>query len=122
MRIYVGHSKDINYQEELYKPIKEYEKSNNHTFILPHDNNNHINYGREFYGSFDLLIAEVSMPATGLGIELGWAYDSKVPIYCIYKKGNRISNSLKAVTDKFFEYETTDDLKQVLKLILENSK
>lgn len=32
----------------------------------------------------DLMIAEVSLPATGLGIELGWAKAFKVPILCMY--------------------------------------
>lgn len=122
MNIYIGHSKDINYIEEIYKPIREYGKDSNHNFILPHEKDSHANNSREFYNSLDLFIAEVSMPATGLGIELGWAYDAGVPIFCIYKKGNKVSNSLRTVTDKFYEYETKDELMDILNLIIKNVK
>lgn len=118
MKIYIGHSKDINYVEELYKPIREFELNNNHTFILPHEVSASSNNSRAFYSEFDLFIAEVSMPATGLGIELGWAYDSNIPIVCISKKGKKISSALRAVTNNFFEYETSEELKDLLKIII----
>ncbi|MGE5456002.1 MAG: hypothetical protein ACM3O4_02745 [Ignavibacteriales bacterium] len=118
MNIYIGHSKDINYIDELYKPIREFGKDSNYNFILPHEKDSHANNSRDFYNNLDLFIAEVSLPATGLGIELGWAYDSGVPIYCIYKKGNKVSNSIKAVTNKLYEYETNEELIDILNLIL----
>ena len=58
----------------------------------------------------ELVIAEVSVPATGQGIELGMAYCAKVPILCIYEKGMKISSSLKFITDKFIEYEGSQDM------------
>jgi len=118
MRIYIGHSKDINYVEELYKPIREFETSTNHTFLFPHEKSLGCNNARAFYNELDLFIAEVTIPATGLGIELGWAYDNNTPIVCIYKKGAKVSNSLKFVTEKFYEYETIDELKNLIELII----
>lgn len=118
MRIYIGHSKEMNYVEELYKPIREFEKSTKHTFLLPHEKSSSSNNGRAFYNELDLFIAEVTMPTTGLGIELGWAYDNDIPIVCIYKKGAKVSNSLKSVTDKFYEYATVDELKNLIELII----
>lgn len=58
----------------------------------------------------DLVIAEVSIPSTGQGIELGYASYSKTPIVCIYEKGAKVSSSLKFITDKFIEYENTEDM------------
>jgi hypothetical protein len=121
MKIYVGHSKDINYEEELYKPIREFETKTNHTFILPHEKSSNSSNSRSFYDELDLFIAEVSMPATGLGIELGWAYDSNIPIVCISKKGKKVSGSLKVITNKFYEYETTEELKNLLDLIIKDN-
>lgn len=118
MKIYVGHSKDINYINELYKPVKEYEKNTRHIFILPHENNVNSNNTRDFYNNIDLFIAEVTMPSTGLGIELGWAFDSNVPIVCISKKGNRITNSLKSVTNEFYKYNTDEELINIINLII----
>lgn len=122
MKIYVGHSRDIDYAKELYRPIREFEKDTNHVFLLPHEKSNTSSNDRNFYNEIDLFIAEVSMPATGLGIELGWAYDNNVPIVCIFKKGKKISGSLNSVTNNFYEYENTEELKNVIELIIENEK
>lgn len=122
MKIYVGHSRDIDYAKELYRPIRKFEKDTDHVFLLPHEKSNTSSNDRNFYNEIDLFIAEVSMPATGLGIELGWAYDNNVPIVCIFKKGKKISGSLNSVTNNFYEYENTEELKNVIELIIENEK
>ncbi len=56
---------------------------------------------------YDLVIAEVSLPATGLGIELGWADYSNTPILCIYEKGSKFSSFLKFITNNFIEYDNS---------------
>ena len=58
----------------------------------------------------DLLIAEVTTPATGLGIEIGLASVYGKRILCIYKRWAQISNSLKSVTKEFIEYENPEDI------------
>lgn len=122
MKIYIGHSRDINYANELYKPIKEFGDNSNNTFLLPHEKDANSSNGRDFYNGLDLFIAEVSMPSTGLGIELGWVYDNNIPIVCIYKKGAKVSGAIKSVTNSFFEYETSEDLKVVLESIINEHK
>ena len=52
----------------------------------------------------DFVLAEVSFPATGQGIELGWADVAEIPIICISKKDHKIAGSLKVISDKFIEY------------------
>jgi len=58
-------------------------------------NNSNKKHSRDFYTNLDLFIAEVSYRATGLGIELGWASDDNIPIYCFYKKGTIPNSSFK---------------------------
>lgn len=87
MRIYFGHSRGFDYVNYYYKPIEENKRLQKETLIFPHKNNASNSNKRDFYSNLDLFIAEVSYPATGLGIELGWAKDDNVPIYCFYKKG-----------------------------------
>lgn len=121
MNVYVGHSKEINYKY-LYKKIREDNELRKFNIILPHEEDANSRNGREFYKTIDIMIAEVTERATGLGIELGWAYDDKKPIYCIYKKGSKISNSLKSVTDNFYEYENIDDCLEYIKSIIKNNR
>jgi len=117
MKIYIAHSKEINYIDDLYIPLKNH-NHNNHELILPHEHSN-TNYNtRNFYKSLDVLIAEVSKPAVGLGIELGWAFDDNVPIYCLYKKGSKYSSSIKCITSNIYEYSNTNELIQLFDQII----
>lgn len=117
MKIYFGHSKDMDY-ESLYKLFRNNDELKGYEVILPHELDKSAYNGRDFYKSIDLFVAEVSCKATGLGIELGWAYDDGVPIYYIYKEGSKVGNSLKCLSDKFYSYSDNDSFIEVIKDII----
>lgn len=75
---------------------------------------------KEIVENYDLVIAEVSLPTTGLGIELGWADYSNTPILCIYEKGSKFSSSLKFITNNFIEYDNSKDLIEKINNFLNN--
>ena|SRR5688572_23031928 len=112
MKIYVSHKRASNFEKDLYEPLKASKLAEENQFIFPHDNNPEpFNVKGLFKNKeVDLVIAEVSFPATGQGIELAWAQQYGVPIICIYKKGSDISGSLKFLTDDFIEYQDMEDL------------
>ncbi len=120
MKIYIAHSKKIPYQKELYEPIINSSFYHNHTFIFPHIEKDKNKNSREFYKTLDIVFAEVSDVAIGLGIELGWAFDDNIPIFCFYKKGAQISYSLQSVTSTFIEYEKESEMIQYMENILHN--
>lgn len=122
MRVYIGHSKKIDYINEIYEPLRKDTFFNNYELILPHEKDKNSSNSREFYKTIDIFIAECSDVATGLGIELGWAYDDNKKIYCIYKKGKKISGSLKSVTNYFYEYNDLDEMVNIVKLIINKEK
>lgn len=68
----------------------------------------------------DIVLAEVSLPATGLGIELGRASTYSIPIVCISKVGVKISDSLKFITKNFIEYSNSEDLIEKIHTFLED--
>ncbi|OGF22993.1 hypothetical protein A2Y83_00585 [Candidatus Falkowbacteria bacterium RBG_13_39_14] len=84
-------------------------------FFFPHDEINKGKFSREIIKECDALIAEVSIPSHGVGIELGWANAYNVPIIFIYKKGSKISGSLKTLSDIFIEYENVNDILEEIK-------
>lgn len=112
MNIYVTHSTGFDYKNELYSPIRSSDLNRKHSFILPHEKSDTPFSSKEMFGSkkFDLVLAEVSHPSTGQGIELGWADAFGVKIICMYKKGLKISGSLKVVSDTFIEYENAEEM------------
>lgn len=122
MKIYVGHSKGFNYQKDLYKPIRNSHLNTEHEIVFPHEKSDKPFNSKDFLKTCDVMIAEVSYSATGLGIELGWANVYKIPIICVYKKGASISGSLKVITDNFIEYSSTKNLINNLIKSLESLK
>lgn len=110
MKIYVSHSSKFDYINKIYEPIKNSDLFKSNEFFFPHENENKKIKTKDVISDVDLVIAEVSLPATGQGIELGMADAAKKPILCIYEKGAKISSSLNYITDKFIEYESTEDM------------
>lgn len=117
MRIYISHSRNFDFQNELYTPLKQSNLSKTHEFILPHQDSDKPFNTKELLQNkgCDMVLAEVSFPATGQGIELGWANVFEIPIVCIYKTGSKISGSLKVVCKDFLEYQSLPDLEYQLK-------
>ncbi|PIR04174.1 MAG: hypothetical protein COV59_03240 [Candidatus Magasanikbacteria bacterium CG11_big_fil_rev_8_21_14_0_20_39_34] len=111
MKIYVAHSRSFDFKKELYEPIRQSSLNGEHTFVLPHETSDEPFNSKDYLkNEAELLIAEVSEPATGLGIELGWADTYGVPIVCIFKKGSKVSGSLKVVSKNFVEYSNNKEL------------
>lgn len=120
MNIYISHCGSYDYENELYKPIKESKLAEVHHFFLPHEPENIDTDAVNELKHTDILIAEASFPSTGQGIELAQAKAANVPIVCFYKVGAKPSSSLRFVTDKIIEYTTIADL--FLKLQIELDK
>lgn len=106
----------------LYQPIRNSKLDKIHNFILPHEYSDIPFNSFEFIkNEADLMIAEVSEPSIGLGIELGWANVYKVPILCIYKEGSKISQSLKVVTSEFAVYSNSTDIIPIIQKFIDQT-
>ena len=114
MKIYVAHSSGFDYQNELYQPLRKSELNKLHEITLPHEHSTDPFNSKEYIKECGLILAEVTYPSTGQGIELGWADLYDVPIVCLYKKGVILSGSLKVISNTFIEYENSKDMIQKL--------
>lgn len=110
MKIYVSHSGNYDYESELYKPLKGSELFKEHDIFLPHEPENINVPAKEVLKQTDLLVAEVSFPSTGQGIELGLANAANVRIVCFYKDGAKPSSSLRFIADKIVKYADNQEL------------
>ena len=119
MNIYISHSSGYDYENEIYKPIKKSELATVHHFFLPHEPENIDVDAKDELKQTDVLVAEVSLPSTGQGIELGQANVAGVPIICFFKAGSKPSGSLRFVTDKIIEYTDIHDLLAKLRIQLD---
>lgn len=112
MKIYVAHSQLLDFKKDLYEPILNSDLSKEHEFIFPHESSSKP-YGSEecIKNDIDFMLAEVSEPSTGLGIELAWADTYGIPILCIYKKEAKISGSIESsIKCILAEYSNKKDL------------
>lgn len=115
LNIYTAHASSIDYKQEFYKPIKNSRLEDEHNIIYPHeDSDEPFDSLRFFYTECDLFIAEVSNPSTGLGIELGWAYEADIPIICLHKSNTKPTNALNQITKMIYSYESKEDMIQTL--------
>jgi hypothetical protein len=110
MNIYISHSSAYDYENEVYKPIKESNLAIAHKFFLPHEPANLDTDAKTELKQTDVLVAEASLPSTGQGIELAQANVAGVPIICFFKTGSKPSGSLRFVTNKVIEYGDINDL------------
>ena len=116
MKIYISHASSYDYREELYRPLKSFFKD--HELFLPHEGDNSELHAKDVLPTCELLLAEVSFPSTGQGIELGVAHMLNKPVLCIHKVGARPSSSLKYITDKIVEYKNLSDILPTLQIEL----
>lgn len=116
MNISISHSTSFDFEKELYEPIKKSFRLRKHDFYFPEDR---VKNTRDVIKFCDIIIADVSYPSTGTGIEIGWASTLNKPIYCIYKKGTQYSFSLKFITQNFYEY-TDGNLTKVIHQIIKD--
>lgn len=105
MKIYVSHSSHFDYVSELYEPLMQ-AFGDVHQLILPHETESEGVSAKDTIPSCDLVLAEVSYPSTGQGIELGWADASGVAMVCIYKSGIKPSSALRFLSGKTVNYDS----------------
>lgn len=113
MKLYLAHSSNYDYQTELYAPMKQFFAD--HEVFYPHDLHNDGIKSKDVIPTCDAVIAEVSFPSTGEGIEIGWADAANIPIICLYKKGASVSSALRFISDTFVEYDSHEEMIEKLK-------
>jgi len=118
MKIYVAHSTKFNYKEDLYRPLRESEINDIAEIILPHEQSDEIFNSKQILKEMDYVVAEVSYPSTGLGIELGWANLYNIPIILIHKSDFTVSDSVKSIAFKITDYSSTEDMIEKIKAIV----
>lgn len=117
MNIYFPHSSGFDFKKEYYRPIKESGIVKEHNVHFPHETEETKNT-IEIIEDADVIVAEVSYPSTGLGIELGWASKMKKPVLCVHKEEADVPSVLKFVSTNFIEYSNVDSLVKNLILAL----
>lgn len=119
MKIYLAHATRFDFQNELYAPLRASPLWAAHEWILPHAESKEIVFdSRPVIQTCDLMVAEVSYPSTGMGIEMGWALAHGVQIVAIHRKDAKPSGAVSSVAKTVTTYQDDQDLVRVLGQIL----
>ncbi len=108
MKIYLSHSTSMDYVK-LYNAI---DGIAGHEFILPH--RGEAKNSKSIIKKCDALVADVSEPSLGVGIEVGWADSFNVPVIFMHKKESKVSGSIKFISKIVIEYENFGDARMKL--------
>jgi nucleoside 2-deoxyribosyltransferase len=81
-----------------------------HELIFPHENEEIQKNSYPTLQSVDCVLAEVSYPSLGLGIELGWAQSLQKPLYCFYIWDSRLSPSAANIATGCVMYHSKEEL------------
>ena len=122
MRIYCAHSSLFDFHNLFYKVLDTGFRESGTIFIFPHQSPNALINSKESIKTSDFLLAEVSYPTTGLGIELGWADSFGVPILAVYQAGKVPSKSINFLTENIVEYSSSEQLIDIVQKFIETTK
>ena len=120
MKIYLCHSTGYDYAKELYEPIKASALLGVHDVMFPHDAGADA-HSRDIIAACDLVIAEVSFPSTGMGIELGWADAAGKRIICVHRADAKPSGALRHIAKDIVTYDGPADLAKKVEEIVANA-
>ena len=113
MKIFIAHSSNFDFKNKLYIPLRGSALNNEHEIFLPQEGKIE-EITRDMVSHCGAVVAEVSSPSLGAGIEIGWADAAGVPVIAMYEKDAHPSFSIdNAVSDRF-EYDNADEMLEKL--------
>ncbi len=121
MKFYAAHARTFDFESEWYSPLREIGTELGIEFVFPHENSDCPKNSKNDIKMYDGVIAEVSHPSTGLGIELGWADALGVPIILVHRANATVSSAVLSLTEHIVDYssleEFTTRLSQKIRLV-----
>lgn len=120
MKIYIAHPTNLDYQNDIYQPLKSDPFFGQYGLVFPHETTTDIQSTRDDYKNVDLVIAECSQPSTGMGIELGWFFDDDKPIFCFYRNGTAPSAAIATIAKEIIVCSNTQDFVNKVKIAIKS--
>ena len=117
-QIYLAHSSNYDFQGGLYKPIKSSHLMSMYEFIFLLDKPDNLPNTKELVKSYSAVIAEMSYPSTGAGIEIGWADALRIPIIFIHNELYNPPPYLKTMSPHIIKYDKSTEIPLLLEPVL----
>lgn len=118
MKIYCAHSSAFDYQHDWYDVLRLSSLAREHEFVFPHEHEEIQKNSYPTLQNVDCVLAEISYPSLGLGIELGWAQSLHKPLYCFYMSHSRLSPSVASIASDCAAYSSKEELLHLISQFL----
>ncbi len=109
-QIYIAPSTKYDFQRELYQPLKDSTLPETYDLFYPHDKTGNPTNSRELIKNYWAVVAEISYPSTGAGIEIGWADAFEVPLIFIHQEDFEPSSYYYDMTEHVLSYEDSEEM------------
>lgn len=117
-KVYIVHSRKVDFKEEIYRPIREDVLLNEKFDIfLPHETDTFID-SKEIIKNSDYVVAFIGETSIGMGIELGWADSFNKKIILLSNKFVK-SASINTLSERIYIYEHKEAMVELLKGLLD---
>ena len=124
-KLYVGHAtKDFDFEGLLYSPLQHSDIALSHQLILPHAAGGGPFKSEALFKNADgdlLMLADLSVPSIGLGMEIAWARQYKIPVLFCAQTGSSPSSAAEFVWGtryRLISYKNAEALTTGLALLL----
>lgn len=126
MKIYVAHSTGIDFEAEVYGPVRR-ALADRCQLILPHENNKLGEFSLPLIRKSDGVVAFINHPSEGRLLEVGWATALGVPVVLVTKEGEKYNKVYRFLLRddlnvKLIEYSNVEDLVKKLQTALNENK
>jgi nucleoside 2-deoxyribosyltransferase len=133
-KIFLAVPYTYNFDENFIRRIEKYLSGLGYTVMIPHDFINedarkandvekvksNVQLDFDLLDNSDILLADVSIPSHGVGIEILHAHRTSKKVILVVKSGTRVSNMARAHAHEMLEYADLNDLEKKLKTVLTN--
>lgn len=121
-KVYVSHSSNFDFTSELYQPLKLSNLVNKFDFILPHDGQPYQSGAKDLIKTCAKVVAEISFPSTGSGIEIGWADAFEIPLIILHNNNVTPSRYYYDLAENVLSYGSVEEMITKLADVLSQSE
>lgn len=114
LNIYFMHSKNFNYEEQIYKKVLSSSICLSQNIVLPYSNSNKNKYAKDLINKADIVIVDLYLPSFGLSLELKWLFKCKNKKVLFLSQDNKIPKKYEKLISNISVY---DDVNSYIDII-----
>ncbi len=114
LNIYFMHSKNFNYEEQIYKKVLSSSICLSQNIVLPYSNSNKNKYAKDLINKADIVIVDLYLPSFGLSLELKWLFKCKNKKVLFLSQDNKIPKKYEKLISNISVYDDVNSYTDII--------